>query len=146
VQTNLLDATDDAVITSEVNTGQLAQARRLVALFAEVTTSKDVEKFLSGFTDDCVVAYAQFPIIYGKAQFHPFVESMFSPKLRDFICHKTLRSLNGNIIGGTWIAEWTDADSGKKKIGRGFEFWIMRDNKIARRDAAFNSWDAAKEL
>jgi SnoaL-like domain len=144
MQTELIDGTDDAVIASGVSDIPLAEARRLVALFADVTTTKDVEKFLSGFTDDCVVQYGPFPTIRGKQQLRGFTISMFSPKLKDFICRKTLRTLSGNVIGGTWTAEWVDAESGKKKLGRGFEFWIMRDSQIARWDAAFNYWDAPK--
>lgn len=143
MQTQLIDATDDAVIASAASDIPLAEARRLVALFAEVTTSKDVDRFLAGFTDDCVVRFGRFPTMRGKQQLRPFVESMFSPRLTDFICRKTLRTLSGNVIGVTWISEWVDANSGKRKSGRGFEFWIMRDEQIARWDAAFNSWDAS---
>jgi len=116
------------------------QARDLVALLAKVTTSKSVDDFLAGFTDDCVVQYGEFPVMIGKSSFRPFVEQMFSPKLKDFVCEKTLRSLNNNVIGGTWAATWIDADSGKRKAGRGFDFWIMRGQRIARWDAAFNAW------
>jgi len=145
MQTDLVDRTDDAVIACGVSDISPAEARRLVAMFAEVTTSKDVERFLSGFTDDCVVQFGRFPTMRGKEQFRPFVASMFSPRLRDFVCRKTLRTLSGNVIGVTWMSEWIDGDSGKRKLGRGFEFWIMRDGRIARWDAAFNSWDAPKQ-
>jgi hypothetical protein len=143
MQTELVDGTDDLVIVSGVSDIPLAEALRLVAMFAEVTTSKDVDKFLSGFTDDCVVQFGRFPTTYGKQQLRAFVASMFSPRLKDFTCRKRLRTLNGNVIGGTWTSEWVDAQSGKKKLGRGFEFWIMRGGRIARWDAAFNSWDVA---
>jgi len=141
MQRDLIDGTDDGVIVSGVSDIPLAEARRLVAMFADVTTAKDVDKFLSGFTDDCVVHFGRFAVMRGKQQLRPFVASMFSPRLKNFICRKTLRTLNGNVIGGTWTSEWVDAASGKKKFGRGFEFWIMRAGRIARWDAAFNSWD-----
>ena len=143
MQTELVDATDDAVVASGVSDISLAEARRLVALFADVTTSKDVERFLAGFTEDCVVQFGRFPTMRGKQQLRPFVESMFSPRLKDFVCRKTLRTLSGNVIGVTWTSDWVDANSGKRKSGRGFEFWIMRGDRIARWDAAFNSWDAS---
>jgi hypothetical protein len=79
----------------------------------------------------------------GKRAFKPFVQQMFSPKLQDFVCRKSLRSINANVIGGTWSAEWIDADTRKKKLGRGFEFWIMRGKQIARWDAVFNMWSAS---
>ena len=140
MQIELADTTSDEMLASGAGHFTVQEARDLVALFAKVTTSKDVDEFLGGFTDDCIVQYGEFPVMKGKDEFRPFVKNMFSPKLKDFVCQKSLRTLNGNVIGGTWTAAWTDADSGKKKAGRGFEFWIMRDQKIARWDAAFNSW------
>ena len=140
-QTDLADRTDDDVIASGVSDITLQQTRDLVKLFAEVTTSKNVDDFLSGFTDDCIVYYGEFPVMTGKAQLRPFVEQMFSPRLENFVCTKSLRTLNGNVIGGTWNATWTDGKSKQKKAGRGFEFWIMRGDQIARWDAAFNAWD-----
>jgi len=141
MQSELVDATDEAVILSGVSDIPLSEARRLVAAFAEATTAKDVDGFLAGFTEDCVVHFGRFSVLRGKGQLRPFVASMFSPRLKDFVCRKTLRTVNGNVIGVTWTSEWMDAGSGKRKAGRGFEFWIMRGDRIARWDAGFNSWD-----
>lgn len=142
VQRDLVDGTSDEALEAGASTITLAHARALVQQFAEVTTSKDVGAFISGFTDDCVVHYGQFPEIRGKAALRDFMTKMFPPRLKDFTCRKTLRSLSGNVIGVTWISEWTDAQSGnKRKKGRGFEFWIMRGDRIARWDAAFNVWN-----
>ena len=140
-QTTTADATDDAILASGATDISVEEARALVKLFAEVTTSKNVEKFLSGFTEDCIVQYGEFPVMHGKDELRLFVQNMFSDRLKDFVCQKTLRCLNGNVIGGTWTAKWVDAKSGKNKTGRGFEFWIMDGRRIARWDAAFNSWD-----
>ena len=138
----MLNQTDDADLKAGASTIGLDHAKELVQLFAEVTTSKDVEAFLAGFTDDCVVQYNQFPIMRGKAAFRPFVQEMFSPRLKDFVCRKTLRCLSGNVIGGIWDATWTDSKSGKHKSGRGFEFWHMRGDQIARWDASFTASDS----
>jgi hypothetical protein len=140
-QTTTADATDDAVLTSGATAMSVADARALVKMFAEVTTSKNVEDFLGGFTEDCVVQHGEFPLMRGKDELRPFVRNMFSDQLQDFDCQKTLRCLNGNVIGGTWTAKWVDAKTGKRKASRGFEFWIMDGHRIARWDAAFNSWD-----
>ena len=129
--TTTADTTDDAVLTSGATTMSVEDARALVKLFAEVTTSKNVEDFLGGFTEDCVVQYGEFPVMRGKDELRPFVQNMFSDRLKDFVCQKTLRCLNGNVIGGTWTAKWVDAKAGKKKTGRGFEFWIMDGKRIA---------------
>ena len=144
MQSELIDGTDEAVIASGVSDIPLAEARRLVAMFAEITTSANVERFLSGFTEDCVVQFGRFPTMRGKEQLRPFVESMFSPRLKNFVCRKALRTLSGNVIGVTWTSEWIDANSGKQKAGRGLEFWIMRGELIARWDAAVNSWDVPR--
>ncbi len=104
-QTELVDATDDRVLASGSSEIRVDRARELVVLFAEVTTSKDVDDFLSGVTDDCVVQYAEFPIMRGKDELRPFVERLFSPNLHVFVCRKSLRCLSGNLIGGTWITE-----------------------------------------
>ncbi len=140
--TQMLNQTDDVDLEAGASTIGVEHARELVQLFAEVTTSKDVEAFLAGFTDDCVVQYNQFPVMHGKAALRPFVQEMFSPRLENFVCHKTLRCLSGNVIGGTWDATWTDSKSGKRKSGRGFEFWMMRGDQIARWDASFTAVDA----
>lgn len=140
MQLELVPETNDATLEAGATDLTVQEARGLVDLFARVTTSRNVEDFLSGFTDDCVVCYGGFAEMRGKESFRPFVQEMFSDKLKDFSCEKSLRCLNGNVIGGTWDTTWTDAESGKKKAGRGFEFWIMRGKKIARWDAAFNYW------
>ena len=122
LQTELLDQTSDEVIVSGPSEMSVQEARELVKLFADVTTSKNVDDFLSGFTDDCVIQYGGFPQMTGKEQFRPFVEQMFSSRLKEFVCTKSLRTLNGNVLGGTWGANWIDAKTGKAKAGRGFEF------------------------
>jgi ketosteroid isomerase-like protein len=137
----ILDHTDEADLRAGASTMGLEHARELVQFFAEVTTSKDVEAFLAGFTDDCVVQYNQFPIMHGKDALRPFMQKILSPR-RDFVCRKTLQCLSGNVIGAMWLATWTDSDSGKPKSGRGLEFWIMRGDQIARWDASFTAGDA----
>jgi ketosteroid isomerase-like protein len=141
----LQDATDNEDLAAGPGLIGLEHARALVRQFAEVTTSKDVDALLAGFPDGCIVQYGAFPVMRGKEALRPFVKEMFSPRLRDFICEKTLRTLSGNVIGGTWTATWTDAKSGKPRSGRGLEFWTMRGDQIARWDANFASWDAETE-
>ena len=140
MQTELVEETNDETLAAGATVFTVEDARDLVQLFAKVTSSKNVDDFLNGFTDDCIVRYGEFPEMRGKEVFRPFVEQMFSDRLKNFRCEKSLRSLSGNVIGGTWESTWTDAESGKKRAGRGFEFWIMRDRQIARWDAGFNFW------
>ena len=141
MQQELVDATGDQALEAGASVIGARRARELVRHFAEVTSSKDVEAFVAGFTDDCVVQFGRFPEMHGKAALRRFAQGMFSDRLEDFTCRKTLRSLSGNVIGVTWISEWTDAATGERKKGRGFEFWIMEGERIARWDAGFNAWD-----
>jgi len=138
VQLDLTDSTTDAVLESGATVFTVAEARELVAMFARVTSAKDADAFLDGFTDDCVVQYGAFPMLTGKKALRTLVKQMFSPRFDNFVCRKSLRCLNGNVIGGSWVSDWVDLDTGTRRSGRGFEFWIMRGRKIARWDAAFN--------
>ena len=58
-QVDLVPETNNEVLASGVAEIPIDAARRLVAMLAAVTTSNDVEKFLSGFTEDCAVHYGQ---------------------------------------------------------------------------------------
>jgi len=139
VQQDLVDETSDAALAAGASTIGVERARALVRRFAELTTSMDVDAFVAGFTDDCVARFGRFPELLGKAALREFARHyLVRSRVKHFSCRKTLRSLNGNVIGVTWISEWTDAETNKCLKGRGFEFWIMRDDRIARWDAAFN--------
>ena len=74
--TQMLNQTDDADIEAGASTIGVEHARELVQLFAEVTTSKHVEAFLAGFTDDCVVHYNQFPVMHGWFNLGPGLRAM----------------------------------------------------------------------
>ncbi|WP_206420115.1 nuclear transport factor 2 family protein [Minwuia thermotolerans] len=142
LQERLVEATEDQVLASGPEEISIEKARELVQFFAEVSTSLDAERFLEGFTDDCIVRYGTFPEMRGKEKFRPFVDAMMSAKMKNFFCRKELRTINGNVLGVQWENDWVDADSGKRKTGRGLEFWILRGERIARWDAVFTMADA----
>lgn len=77
----------------------------------------DARALVKMFAEDCVVHYGEFPVMRGKAELRPFVQSMFSNRLKEFVCQKTLRCLNGNAIGGTWTAKWVDAQDRQEEGG-----------------------------
>lgn len=132
--------TEEEVLGAGATVITVEEARQLVAEFEEITNAKDVDEFLAGYTEDCVVRFGKHPEMRGKAELRPFVEDMFSPRLQDFVCKKTLRLVNGNVIGGTWTSTWTDEKTGKQKAGRGIEMWIMEDGNVSTWDAVFNAW------
>jgi len=57
-----------------------------------------------------------------------------------FLCRKVLRSLSGPVFGVVWVNHWADPETGEAKRSKGVEFWLMRDDMIARWDASFNAW------
>ncbi|MDX2203560.1 MAG: nuclear transport factor 2 family protein [Hyphomicrobiaceae bacterium] len=136
IQTALEDRTDDEVLAAGATEISLQDARALVRLFAEVTTSQDVDAFVSGFTEECVVHFAPAPLIHGREALRHHMATFFTSQRRGFVCKKSLRALNGNVLGVTWTNRWTDASTGKAMGSYGTEFWILRGNLIARWDAA----------
>ena len=56
---------------------------------------------------------------------------------------KTLRMVEGDMIGNFWEGTWEDARTGRAMRGRGTEFWTLRDGKVALWEATFNVWDTA---
>jgi uncharacterized protein (TIGR02246 family) len=135
LQTDQSDATTTEVLERLPTTVMSVQeARALVQAFAEATSKQDVEVFLAGFTDDCIVWYPPAPIMHGKRAFRTFLESR-QPR-KNLVVEKQLRTLNGNVLGVTWNSRWIDPDDGSRHERRGVEFWILRGKQIARWDCA----------
>lgn len=117
------------------------QALGLVRMAQDTFGRGDVEKILAGFTDDVIVRFADVPEMTGKAAAEKFLRARFA-RQKNYNLTKTLRVLEGNMIGNFWDGHWEDARTGKKMLGRGTEFWTMRGGKIAVWEATFNVWEA----
>ena len=120
-----------------------AEAKAIVQRFAEVSTSCDIDVFLSGFTDDCVVSFNEHAEIRGHDGLRVLMAprfARFSAPSAAFLCRKVLRSLTGNVFGVVWINHWIDPDSRKAMRSKGLEFWTMRKGLIARWDASVLGW------
>lgn len=102
--------------------------------------SANVESIMSGYTDDIVIRFADLPEIRGKEQAEKFLRARFA-RQKNYRLTKVLRMLQGNMIGNYWDGEWEDAQTGKKMMGRGTEFWTVRDGKVALWEATFNVWE-----
>ncbi len=133
----LVDVTDDTVLAEGVSVISVSDARALVERLAQVTTSRDVERFCDGFTDDCVVRFNCGPEVVGREALRKFMTAGFRFYPAPYRCDKRLRSISGNFLGVEYVNTWRDVASGEQKIGRGSEFWIMRAARIARWDAVF---------
>jgi len=116
------------------------QANALLRAVEEMFHRRDVEALVHGFTEDCVVRFAELPERRGREA----LRALFTARLarqKHYRLRKTLMALDGNVLANTWEGEWEDRDSGKAMRGRGVETWRMRDGMIAVWDAAFNVWE-----
>ena len=123
--------------------GTVSQAEAEAAVRAAETSfgSADVPAMLACFTEDCAVRFAEQQEIIGLDALERFLRARMA-RQRNYGLRKTLRAVQGNVIGVEWHGWWDDARTGRKMEGKGLEFWTMRDGKIAVWDAAFNVWDA----
>lgn len=120
------------------------QANTLLRAVEDMFHRRDVEALVNGFTESCIVRFAEQPERRGRAA----LRELFTARLarqKDYRLTKTLRGLDGNVLANTWEGTWTDRESGKAMAGRGVEVWTMRDGMISVWDAAFNVWEHGGE-
>jgi nuclear transport factor 2 (NTF2) superfamily protein len=117
-----------------------AEAAQLVQAVEDVFGRADLAKIAEGFTEDAVARFADFPEMRGRAAIMAFLTRRFA-RTRNYRLKKTLRCLMGDVLGNSWEASWEDAQTGKPMLGRGLEFWVVRDGRIADWDATFNAWE-----
>jgi hypothetical protein len=115
-------------------------ATRLVQAVEDAFDTADLDAIRTGFTEDAVARFADFPELQGREAIMRFLTARFA-RTRNYRLKKTLRCVMGDIIGNSWDATWEDAQTGKPMQGRGTEFWVMRDVRIAVWDATFNAWE-----
>ena len=124
-QEELIDFTQDEMLDAGSSIFTIEKARALVELFAQVTTSRDADAFVEGFTEDCVVRFNTSGIS-GRDELRDFMSARFEKFGEDYKCEKMLRAISGNVLGVAWLSTWKDETSGEMQQGRGSEFWIMR--------------------
>ncbi len=124
---------DDFVLT-------WTEARDLVQAVEDAFGAADLDAIASGFTEDAVARFADFPEMHGRAEIMKFLTARFARTL-GYKLSKKLQVLTGNRLANTWDATWTDAKTGKAMMGRGTEIWILRGRQIAVWDATFNVWE-----
>jgi nuclear transport factor 2 (NTF2) superfamily protein len=117
-----------------------ADATRLVQAVEDAFGAADLAAIAQGFTEDAVARFADFPEMRGRAAIMAFLTARFA-RTRGYRLKKTLRCLMGDVLGNSWDATWVDAKTGKPMVGRGMEFWVVRDGRIAHWDATFNVWE-----
>jgi nuclear transport factor 2 (NTF2) superfamily protein len=115
-------------------------AARIVQAVEDAFGAADLDAIRAGFTEDATARFADFPALQGRDAIMRFLTARFA-RTKGYKLRKTLRCLMGDVIGNSWTATWEDARTGKQMQGRGTEFWIMRDGRIADWDATFNAWE-----
>jgi ketosteroid isomerase-like protein len=135
--------TSDSVLKTGAGEYSVAEARAIVSRFAEVTTSLDINTFVQGFTEDCIVSFNEHAEMKGREAVRQFMgprwDHLAAPG-SGFICRKALRSLTGNVFGVIWLNDWVDAKAGRPMRSKGVEFWVMKDSRIARWDCSGTVW------
>lgn len=124
---------DDFVLT-------WTEARELVQAVEDAFGTADLTAIASGFTEDAVARFADFPEMHGRSEIMTFLTARFARTL-GYKLTKKLQVLTGNRLANTWDASWTDAKTGKLMLGRGTEIWVLRGRQIAVWDATFNVWE-----
>jgi nuclear transport factor 2 (NTF2) superfamily protein len=120
------------------------QANTLLRAVEDMFHRRDVDALVNGFTEDCIVRFAEQPERRGRAA----LRQLFAARLarqKDYRLTKTLMALDGNVLANIWEGTWVDRETGKSMAGRGVEVWAMRDGMIAVWDAAFNIWEHGGE-
>jgi nuclear transport factor 2 (NTF2) superfamily protein len=115
------------------------QASALLGVVEDMFHRRDVDALVNGFTEDCVVRFAEQPERRGRQA----LRELFTARLarqKNYRLKKTLRALDGNVLANTWEGAWEDGETGTSMRGFGVEVWRMRDGMIAVWDAAFNVW------
>jgi hypothetical protein len=132
--------TSEADLRAGATVWTVERAREIVDFFARVTTSQDVDRFLTGFTEDCEVHVSPFEPARGLDALRALMGRFFSADRLEFRCDKQLRAISGDVLGVVWTNRWVDRASGRRMRSKGVEFWQMRGDRIARWDAAQNAW------
>jgi len=120
------------------------QADALLRIVEEMFHRRDVETLVEGFTEDCIVRFAEQPERRGRGALRQLLTARLA-RQKKYRLKKTCLALEGNVLVNTWEGTWEDRDTGKAMVGRGLEVWRMRDGMIAVWDAAFNVWEQGGE-
>jgi nuclear transport factor 2 (NTF2) superfamily protein len=116
------------------------QVNALLRAIEDMFHRSDVEALVGGFSEDCVVRFAEQPERHGREA----LRQLFTARLerqKSYRLKKTCLAPERNMLANVWEGTWEDRDTGKAMAGRGLEVWRMRDGLIAEWDAAFNVWE-----
>jgi nuclear transport factor 2 (NTF2) superfamily protein len=99
-----------------------AQANALLRAVEDMFHRVDIDALVHGFTEDCVVRFAEQPVRRGRQALRELLTARLA-RQKNYRLKKTLLALDGNVLANVWEGTWEDRDSGKKMAGRGLETW-----------------------
>jgi nuclear transport factor 2 (NTF2) superfamily protein len=118
----------------------LHEAMQLMKANEKNFGAKDMKSIMSGFTEDVLVKYADFPEIRGKEKLEAFLHARFA-RMTDYRLSKTLDVVSGDTIVNSWEGTWSDSRTGLPMEGRGIEVSrVTPDRKCSYWSATFNVW------
>ena len=91
------------------------QADALLRAVEDMFHRRDVDALVNGFTEDCVVRFAEQPERRGRA----VLRQLFTARLarqRDYRLTKTLMALDGNVLANTWEGIWEAGGERKSPV------------------------------
>ncbi len=119
------------------NPQTVEEARAFVAHVESLFMPWNIDGWLAGLTEDCVIKFGDLLEFRGKAALEKLFRSRME-RQKDYRLKKEFRALVGDVIANYWEGWWEDRITGKQMHGGGVEIWVMRDGKIAVWEAAFN--------
>jgi nuclear transport factor 2 (NTF2) superfamily protein len=105
--------------------------------------SADVERIVSAFHPDIVIRYGGFPEIQGVDAAREWLTARFT-RQQNYTLKKTLRTVTGNVLGGSWEGEWDDAKTGERMKGLGLEFQTLENGQVTNWLAVLSTWPASE--
>src|SRR5437867_2715309 len=77
------------------------QANALLRAVEDMFHRRDVDTLGNGFTEDCVVRFAEQPERRGRQALRDLFTARFA-RQRNYRLKKTLKALDGNVLANTW--------------------------------------------
>jgi nuclear transport factor 2 (NTF2) superfamily protein len=120
--------TQSAELESEAK--MWARAEESLRLAERVWESRDVSAIASSFSEDCIVRYADLPIIHGREALARFLDARFR-RCRNYTIKKRLLAVAPGRITNSLEGAWIDVETNEAIKVFGLEMSLRRDGKIA---------------
>jgi nuclear transport factor 2 (NTF2) superfamily protein len=120
--------TQSAELESEAE--MWARAEEALRLAERAWESYDVNAIASGFSEDCIVRYADLPTIHGREALVRFLDARFR-RVRNYTVKKRLLAVAPGRITNSFEGAWIDVETNEAIKVFALELSLCRDGKIA---------------